>query len=50
VEQPIKAKSKGKAEEVDNRFIVWNIHRLSKYFRWYAKGVLNANGLNSMDE
>jgi len=34
----------------DNRFIVWTIHRLSKYFRWYAKGFLNANGLNSMDE
>lgn len=34
----------------DNRFIVWNIHRLSKYFRWYAKSFLNANGLNSMDE
>lgn len=34
----------------DNRFIVWYIHRLSKYFRWYAKGFLNDNGLNSMDE
>ncbi len=34
----------------DNRFIVWNIHRLSKYFRWYAKEFLNANGLNNMDE
>lgn len=34
----------------DNRFVVWNIHRLSKYFRWYAKSFLNANGLNNMDE
>lgn len=34
----------------ENRFIVYHIHRLSKYFRWYAKGFLNRNGLNSMDE
>ncbi|MCB9245686.1 MAG: winged helix-turn-helix transcriptional regulator [Flavobacteriales bacterium] len=33
-----------------NRFIVWNIHRLSKYFRFHAKSFLNPNGLNNMDE
>jgi DNA-binding MarR family transcriptional regulator len=48
--EPEKQKGKiGKTVD-DNRFIVWNIHRLSKYFRWYAKSVLNTNGLNSMDE
>ncbi len=48
--EPDKQKLKGDTNVEDNRFIVWNIHRLSKYFRWYAKGFLNANGLNSMDE
>lgn len=41
---------KDKSDIEDNRFMVWNIHRLSKYFRWYAKSFLNANGLNNMDE
>jgi DNA-binding MarR family transcriptional regulator len=45
-----KQKVKGNTNIADNRFIVWNIHRLSKYFRWFAKGFLNENGLNSMDE
>ncbi len=48
--EPDKQKAKGVTNVEDNRFIVWNIHRLSKYFRWYAKSFLNANGLNSMDE
>lgn len=34
----------------DNRMLVWLTHRLSKVFRWYAKDVLQANGLTSMDE
>ena len=42
--------SKNSSSIEDNRFIVWTIHRLSKYFRFYSKGFLNANGLNSMDE
>lgn len=45
-----KQKAKVVTNTDDNRFIVWNIHRLSKYFRWYAKEFLNANGLSSMDE
>lgn len=48
--EPDKQKAKGVTNVEDNRFIVWNIHRLSKYFRWYAKSFLNANDLNSMDE
>jgi DNA-binding MarR family transcriptional regulator len=48
--EPDKQKEKGVTNVEDNRFIVWNIHRLSKYFRWYAKSFINANGLNSMDE
>jgi DNA-binding MarR family transcriptional regulator len=48
--EPDKQKAKGVNNVEDNRFIVWNIHRLSKYFRWYAKSFLNVNGLNSMDE
>lgn len=48
--EPEKQKAKGVSNVEDNRFIVWNIHRLSKYFRWYAKSFLNTNGLNSMDE
>lgn len=48
--EPEKQKAKGITNVEDNRFIVWNIHRLSKYFRWYAKSFLNVNGLNSMDE
>jgi DNA-binding MarR family transcriptional regulator len=43
---PAKATNSGN----DNRMIVWLTHRLSKLFRWYAKGTLNANGLTSMDE
>jgi DNA-binding MarR family transcriptional regulator len=50
IHEPDKQKGKGNINVEDNRFIVWNIHRLSKYFRWYAKSFLNANGLNSMDE
>jgi MarR family transcriptional regulator, lower aerobic nicotinate degradation pathway regulator len=34
----------------DNRMLVWLTHRLSKIFRWYAKDILQANGLSSMDE
>lgn len=48
--EPDKQKVKENTNIEDNRFIVWNIHRLSKYFRWYAKSFLSANGLNSMDE
>jgi DNA-binding MarR family transcriptional regulator len=48
--EPEKQKVRGNTNVEDNRFIVWNIHRLSKYFRWYAKSFLNANGLNSIDE
>lgn len=43
---PAKATNSGN----DNRMIVWLTHRLSKLFRWYAKGTLHANGLTSMDE
>ncbi len=50
IHEPDKQKVNGNTNVEDNRFIVWNIHRLSKYFRWYAKSFLNANGLNSMDE
>lgn len=50
LQEPENQKSKGETISNDNRFIVWNIHRLSKYFRWYSKGILNANGLSSMDE
>ena len=48
--EPEKQTVKGITNVEDHRFIVWNIHRLSKYFRWYAKSFLNINGLNSMDE
>ncbi|MBC7889784.1 MAG: winged helix-turn-helix transcriptional regulator [Ferruginibacter sp.] len=34
----------------DNRTLVWLIHRLSKMFRWYAKDILQANGISSIDE
>lgn len=45
-QHPLKATASGD----DNRMIVWLTHRLSKLFRWYAKGTLNDNGLSSMDE
>jgi DNA-binding MarR family transcriptional regulator len=50
LQEPQKQIAKGDVITEDNRFIVWNIHRLSKYFRWYAKSFLNVNGLTSMDE
>lgn len=50
MQTPEEQKTIGTDHVDDNRFIVWNIHRLSKYFRWYAKSFLNANGLTSMDE
>ncbi len=50
IQQPEKQNKKAITSVEDNRFIVWNIHRLSKYFRWHAKSFLNPNGLNSMDE
>jgi len=50
LQEPEKQSAIGVANTEDNRFIVWNIHRLSKYFRWYSKSFLGANGLSSMDE
>lgn len=47
---PETSQNKNNSSIEDNRLMVWNIHRLSKYFRWHAKSVLNANGLSSMDE
>lgn len=47
---PVKLNTPAIFKKDDNRYIVWLVNRLSKYFRFYAKRVLNANGLSSMDE
>lgn len=47
---PVKPNTPAIFKKDDNRNIVWLVNRLSKYFRFYAKRVLNANGLSSMDE
>jgi|LakMenEpi03Aug12_release.lakeMendotaPanAssembly.Ray.scaffolds.fasta_scaffold04328_18 DNA-binding MarR family transcriptional regulator len=39
-----------KADGDINRTLVWLIHRLAKFFKWYAKNTLSKHGLVSMDE
>ncbi|MFZ4414493.1 MAG: MarR family winged helix-turn-helix transcriptional regulator [Bacteroidales bacterium] len=47
---PAKVKTPPVFKKDDNRYIVWLVNRISKYFRFYAKRALNANGLSTMDE
>ncbi|MFZ4401574.1 MAG: MarR family winged helix-turn-helix transcriptional regulator [Bacteroidales bacterium] len=47
---PAKVKTPPIFKKDDNRYIVWLVNRISKYFRFYAKRALNANGLSTMDE
>lgn len=39
-----------KADGDINRTLVWLIHRLAKFFKWYAKNTLSKHSLVSMDE